>query len=118
MPVNRQRLRELLQELEPTIALVFGSGWKTHTHWGLLANGDFRIETLDGRKIKRLIFSPTGKIRWKGLASDDKNREELQMFKTRTLLRSQTRIRNRPRTEESTQAQTTESVKTQEQLEH
>jgi hypothetical protein len=94
MPVNRQRLRELLQELEPTIALVFGSGWKTHTHWGLLASGDFRIETLDGRKIKRLIFSPTGKIRWKGLASDDKNREELQMFKTRSLMRIRKRVSN------------------------
>ena len=95
MPVNRQQLRDMLQSLEPTLTRVFGSGWKTHTHWGELANGDIRIETLDGRQIKRLVVSLAGKIRWKGLASDDRNREELQMYKTRTLIRSATRVRNR-----------------------
>ena len=93
MAVNRQQLRDLLQELEPTLVKVFGSGWKTHTHWGQLANGDFRFETLDGHTIRRLVFSPAGKIRWKGLASDDRNCEELQMYKTRSLMRTRTRTR-------------------------
>jgi hypothetical protein len=93
MRVDRQPLRELLQKLEPTLKVFFGSGWKTHTHWGQLANGDYRFETLDGQRIKRLIFSPDGKIRWKGLAVDDRNREELQMYKTRSLMRVRTRKR-------------------------
>lgn len=95
MAVNRQRLRELLQKLEPIITQMFGSGWKTHTHWGQLANGDFRLETLDGRKIKRLIFSPSGEIGWKGLASEDRNREKPQMYKTRSLMRPLTRGKGR-----------------------
>jgi len=94
MSIEKQRLRELFLKVEPGLAKVFGSGWKTHTIYGVLANGTVRVETLDGRKFKRLIVADDGKVLWFGPQEKDGNRETPKTFKMRSLMRKPPRTRN------------------------
>jgi hypothetical protein len=94
MSEDKQRLREIFRQVEPRLTKVFGSGWKTHTIYGLLENGSVRIETLDGHTPKRMVIDATGKVLWVGRLENDGNRETPKTFKMRSLMRK-ARIRNR-----------------------
>ncbi|MBC8737181.1 hypothetical protein F6X40_10210 [Paraburkholderia sp. UCT31] len=82
-----KRLRQFFYKNSYSLVKVFGSGWKSHTAYGILENGNICLEAFDGERPKRMRLAADGQVLWAGFVEDDGSRESARMVKVRTLLR-------------------------------